>query len=256
MAPDIECVTLWRDREYLDKFKGRLDLIDYAESMNIPVGATKEFSYSEDENMFHISYESGELEDPAYPGHAVEYPGLVLKKKSVGLLDTPDVPARLTIDFKEGTPSRVFNVDTEEEYTDSLSMFHYLNEIGGQHGVGRIDIVENRFVGMKSRGCYETPGGTILHAAHLDLECLTMDREVMRIRDGLSLKYTELVYNGYGVFFVCEKGVLGWRGLADTVCCCCCLYVFFWSTQVLVQSRNGFFEQRHGPRATPCDRQY
>jgi hypothetical protein len=96
------CVTLWRDREYLDKFKGRLDLIDYAESMNIPVGATKEFSYSEDENMFHISYESGELEDPSYPGHAVEYPGLVLKKKTVGLLDTPDVPARLTIDFHRG----------------------------------------------------------------------------------------------------------------------------------------------------------
>lgn len=207
MAPDIECVTLWRDREYLDKFKGRLDLIDYAESMNIPVGATKEFSYSEDENMFHISYESGELEDPAYPGHAVDYPGLVLKKKSVGLLETPDVPARLTIDFKEGTPSRVFNVDTQEEYTDSLSMFHYLNQIGGQHGVGRIDIVENRFVGMKSRGCYETPGGTILHAAHLDLECLTMDREVMRIRDGLSLKYTELVYNGYGCF--CSRKGLG-----------------------------------------------
>ena len=102
MAPDIECVTLWRDREYLNKFKGRLDLIDYAESMNIPVGATKEFSYSEDENMFHISYESGELEDPSYPGHATEYPGLVLKKKSVALLDTPDVPARLTIDFEKG----------------------------------------------------------------------------------------------------------------------------------------------------------
>jgi argininosuccinate synthase len=199
MAPDIECVTLWRDREYLDKFQGRLDLIDYAESMNIPVGATKKHSYSEDENMYHISYESGELEDPAYPGHHTEggYPGLVLKKKSVSLLDAPDVPARLTIDFEQGNPVRVRNVDDGTEHTNPLAMFEYLNEIGGAHGVGRIDIVENRFVGMKSRGCYETPGGTVLNAAHLDLEILTMDREVMRIRDGLSLKYAECVYNGY-----------------------------------------------------------
>ena len=199
MAPDIECVTLWRDREYLDKFKGRLDLIDYAESENIPVGATKKHSYSEDENLYHISYESGELEDPAYPGHHTEggYPGLVLKKKSVSLLDAPDEPARLKIDFVEGNPVRVLNVDDGTEHTEPLPMFQYLNEIGGAHGVGRIDIVENRFVGMKSRGCYETPGGTVLSSAHLDLELLTMDREVMRIRDQLSLKYAELVYNGY-----------------------------------------------------------
>lgn len=167
--------------------------------MNIPVGATKKHSYSEDENMYHISYESGELEDPAYPGHHTEggYPGLVLKKKSVSLLDAPDVPARLTIDFEQGNPVRVRNVDDGTEHTNPLAMFEYLNEIGGAHGVGRIDIVENRFVGMKSRGCYETPGGTVLNAAHLDLEILTMDREVMRIRDGLSLKYAECVYNGY-----------------------------------------------------------
>ena len=197
MAPDIQCVTLWRDRDYLAKFEGRQDLLDYAESQGIPVTATKKHSYSEDENMMHISYESGELEDPAFPGHANSYPGLVLKKMSKDLKDTPDEPARLTMDFESGDPVRVLNVDDGTELTDPLDIFLYLNEIGGEHGVGRIDIVENRFVGMKSRGCYETPGGTILHKAHLDLELLTMDREVMRIRDGLSLKFAELCYNGY-----------------------------------------------------------
>jgi argininosuccinate synthase len=195
--PQVECVTLWRDPVYLDKFKGRLDLIDYATKMNIPVGATKKHSYSEDENLMHISYESGELEDPAYPGNGEEYPGLVLKKKTRDINDCPDTPARLTIDFERGDPTRVYNWDDGTTVTDPLELYLYLNEIGGVHGVGRIDIVENRFVGMKSRGCYETPGGTILYHAHLDLETLTMDREVMRIRDSLSLKFAELVYNGY-----------------------------------------------------------
>ena len=195
--PTVECVTLWRDPEYLGKFKGRLDLIEYAEQMNIPVGATKKHSYSEDENLMHISYESGELEDPSFPGHKEEYPGMVLKKKTRDIKDCPDEPAKLTIDFEAGTPVRVHNYDDGTEHTDPLDLYLYLNEIGGVHGVGRIDIVENRFVGMKSRGCYETPGGEILQRAHLDLETLTMDREVMRIRDSLSLKFTELCYNGY-----------------------------------------------------------
>merc|ERR1712137_824475 len=112
-------------------------------------------------------------------------------------MDTPDKPANLTLDFVKGVPTKVRNDDTGEEFTGSLELFDYLNEIGGEHGVGRIDIVENRFVGMKSRGCYETPGGTILYSAHHDLEVMCMDREVMRIRDQLSLKYAELVYNGF-----------------------------------------------------------
>lgn len=109
------------------------------------------------------------------------YPGLVLKKKSVDINDAPDTPASLTIEFESGFPTRVKNEAAGVDITNPLDLFLYLNEIGGAHGVGRIDIVENRFVGMKSRGCYETPGGTVLHMATRDLECLTIDREV-RIR--------------------------------------------------------------------------
>jgi argininosuccinate synthase len=196
MDPTLECVTLWREPDYCAKFPGRQELLEYATSHGIKVTATKKHSYSEDENMMHISYESGELEDPAYPGHNEEYPGMVLKKKSVDIIDCPDEPANLTIGFEKGTPVYVKNVDDGTEYTDPLGLFLYLNEIGGAHGVGRLDIVENRFVGMKSRGCYETPAGTILYSAKLDLEMLTMDREVMRIRDTLSDKYAEICYNG------------------------------------------------------------
>lgn len=196
MDPSLQCVTLWRDPVYCEKFPGRGELLEYATAHGIHVTATKKHSYSEDENMMHISYESGELEDPAYPGHNHEYPGLVLKKKSVDINDCPDVPANLTIGFEKGTPVYVKNVDDGTVIEDPLELFMYLNKVGGEHGVGRIDIVENRFVGMKSRGCYETPGGTILFSAKLDLELLTMDREVMRIRDQLSDKYAELVYNG------------------------------------------------------------
>ena len=196
MDPNLECVTLWRDRDYLERFEGRLDLIEYAQSEGIPVSATKKASFSEDENCMHISYESGELEDPAFPGHTREYPE-EMWKKTTPLEDTPDTPANLTIDFESGSPVRVTNVDDGTVHSSPLDLFLYLNELGGMHGVGREDIVENRFVGMKSRGCYETPGGSILFRAHLDLETLTMDREVMRIRDGLSLKFSELLYNGY-----------------------------------------------------------
>jgi len=197
LDPSIQCVTLWRDPEYLEKFKGRPDLIDFATQHGIPVGQTKKHSYSEDENLMHISYESGELEDPAYPGNLRPYPGQVLKKKTRDIADCPDEPANLKIDFVKGNPVRVENQDDGTVIEDPLDLFVYLNKIAGEHGVGRLDIVENRFVGMKSRGCYETPAGTVLQRAHLDLETLTMDREVMRIRDVLSLKFAELCYNGY-----------------------------------------------------------
>ena len=197
MDPELECVTLWRDPSYCQQFEGRTDLIDYATKHGIKIGQTKKHSYSEDENSLHISYESGELEDPAFPGHAEEYPGLVLKKKTVDIMDTPDTPVDLTIDFHKGIPVKVKNENDGTEIADGLGLFNYLNTVAGEHGVGRIDIVENRYVGMKSRGCYETPAGTVLHSAHRDLETLTMDREVMRMRDMLAVKYSELVYNGY-----------------------------------------------------------
>lgn len=205
MDPKLQCVTLWREPEYLAKFEGRQDLLDYAEQRGIPVTATKKHSYSEDENIMHISYESGELEDPAFPGVSSgnEYPGLVLKKKTVDIDDAPNVPLGLEIDFEKGQMVAIREYDPKgtlirsDISRDPLSLYARLNEVGGEHGVGRIDIVENRYVGMKSRGCYETPGGTILMAAHLDLELLTLDREVMRLRDSFALKYAELVYNGF-----------------------------------------------------------
>jgi len=197
MDPSLQCVTLWREPEYCAKFNGRQDLMAYASQFGIPISQTKAHSYSEDENALHISYESGELEDPAFPGSKNEYPGLVLKKKTKDIMDTPDTPVNLTVSFVKGIPSEVRNDDDGTVMHDSVAMFDYLNKIAGEHGVGRIDIVENRYVGMKSRGCYETPAGTVLYSAHHDLELLTMDREVMRIRDQLSLKYAELVYNGY-----------------------------------------------------------
>jgi len=197
MDPTLTPVTPWREPEYFEQFEGRQQLIEYATKHEIPVGATKEHSYSEDENLLHISYESGELEDPAFPGHNNAYPGLVLKKKSVDIMDTPDTPCDLTISFTQGVPTKVTNVSDGTVIEDPLELFLYLNKVGGDHGVGRIDIVENRYVGMKSRGCYETPGGSVLHAAHVDLETLTIDREVMRIRDTLGVKFTELIYNGF-----------------------------------------------------------
>jgi len=203
MDPTLKCVTLWREPEYIEKFEGRQDLLAYAAQHGIPVSQTTKHSYSEDENIMHISYESGELEDPAYPGVGRDYPGLVLKKKTVDLLDAPDAPAKIELDFKEGAPCGLREYDAAgakvvaETGDDPLALFHRLNVLAGAHGVGRIDIVENRYVGMKSRGCYETPAGTVLAQAHLDLETLTVDREVMRLRDSLSLKHAELVYNGY-----------------------------------------------------------
>lgn len=204
MNPNLECVTLWRDPAYVAQFVGREDLIDYATKHGISVSQSKAHSYSEDENMLHISYESGALEDPAFPGlitaedgQSEEYPGMVLQKKSKDIMDTPDAPKDLVISYKSGIPVKVTDRAAGVEVTDSFGILSYLNTVGGEHGVGRIDIVENRFVGMKSRGCYETPGGSILHAAHHDLELLCIDREVMRIRDQLALKYGELVYNGY-----------------------------------------------------------
>lgn len=215
LDPRLETITLWRDPSYCQRFQGRRDLQNYAIEQGI-VGANsvdddkpKVWAYSEDENCLHISFESGELEDTAYPGKQfarlpdaekpslVEYPGLVLQKTITALKDTPDVSDVLKIEFEQGYPVRVENLRTNEIKTDAVDLFFYLHDTASRHGVGGIDIVENRFVGMKSRGCYETPAGSVLFSAHHDLELLTMDREVMRIRDSLTQKYSELVYNGY-----------------------------------------------------------
>lgn len=193
LAAGLDCVVPWRIPEFYNKFQGRQDLLAYAKERGIPIAmdAGNRPPYSMDDNLFHISFESGVLEDPAAtpPDSTHRYTTPLAKCK-----ETPD---DVQIWYDKGDPVRVKNLTTGEEASTPASMLKLLNRLGGVHAIGRIDIVENRFVGIKSRGVYECPGGTILRAAHLDIEALTADREVVRIRDGLSIKYSELVYNGF-----------------------------------------------------------
>ena len=191
LAPDLEIVAPWKEREFLDRFQGRKDLLEYAAEHGIEVEASAEKPFSTDENLMHRSYESGILEDP------FAAPPADMFKLTRSPQDAPDEPARLEIHFKDAIPIRVVNLETGKSREDPLELFLFLNEIAGAHGVGRIDMVENRFVGIKSRGVYETPGGTVLHFALRDLEGIAMDREVLRLRDALSPKFTELIYNGF-----------------------------------------------------------
>ena len=192
-ALDTEAIVIspWKDPEFLAEFKGRSDLIRYAEKWNIPVKASLTKSYSEDENLMHISHEAGALEDPSFrpPENVFSW--------TVSPQDAPDSETILEIEFKDGYPIKVTNLNNGVVKEDSLELFYYLNEIGSQNGVGRVDMVENRFVGIKSRGVYETPGATILWTAHRDLEGIAMDKEVMHLRDMLSPKFAELIYNGF-----------------------------------------------------------
>jgi argininosuccinate synthase len=191
LAPKREVIAPWKDREFLNTFRGRSDLIRYAREHEIPVEATAEKPYSSDENLMHRSYEAGILEDPMTP------PPADMFRLTRALEDTPDTPVNLEIHFDDSMATRVVNLDDGTSHDDPLSLFIYLNELGGIHGVGRVDMVENRFVGIKSRGVYETPGGTILHHALRDLEGIAMDREVLRLRDSLSPRFAEFIYNGF-----------------------------------------------------------
>jgi argininosuccinate synthase len=191
LNPKIRCIAPWRDAEFIESFKGRTDLLNYCMKHGIPVDAKPKANYSVDENLFHTSYESGMLEDAACP------PDDSMFKMTVSPKDAPEQSETLRIEFDNGIPVKVTNLSDNTEVTGPLALFLYLNKMGGKHGVGRIDIVENRFVGIKSRGVYETPGGTILRAAHLDLEGICMDREVKRITEGLSNEFARLCYNGF-----------------------------------------------------------
>uniref|UniRef100_A0A5F8AF22 Argininosuccinate synthase n=2 Tax=Macaca TaxID=9539 RepID=A0A5F8AF22_MACMU len=164
----------------------------------IPIPVTPKSPWSMDENLMHISYEAGILENPKNQAP----PGLYTKTQDPA--KAPNTPDILEIEFKKGVPVKVTNVKDGTTHQTSLELFMYLNEVAGKHGVGRIDIVENRFIGMKSRGIYETPAGTILYHAHLDIEAFTMDREVRKIKQGLGLKFAELVYTGFWHSPECE----------------------------------------------------
>ncbi|RIA92452.1 argininosuccinate synthase [Glomus cerebriforme] len=191
LKPDIKVIAPWRIPEFYERFPGRQSLLDYAAEKNIPVVQTKSKPWSTDENLFHISYEAGILEDPNVT------PPKDMWKLTVDPEDAPNKPERITITFQHGVPIKVVNNDDGTVKTDSLDLFIYLNTIARRNGIGRIDIVENRFIGIKSRGCYETPGGTILRTAHIDLEGLVLDRQVRALRDQfITPQFSQLLYNG------------------------------------------------------------
>ncbi|MEM6780266.1 MAG: argininosuccinate synthase [Pseudomonadota bacterium] len=189
LKPDIQVLAPWKMEEFLTRFEGRQDMLNYADQYGIPVKASRSKPYSEDDNFLHISHEAGILEDPNAACAEDVY------SRTTSIADAPDEADIITITFQEGIPVSVAH--DGKTVTGALDLFTYLNDLGTKHGIGRIDMVENRFVGIKSRGVYETPGGEILYKAHRDLEGLTMDREVMRIRDRLSIDMAHLIYNGF-----------------------------------------------------------
>jgi len=190
LAPDLQVIAPWRLEEFRKAFPGRAEMIAYAEKHGIPVRATAEKPYSIDRNLLHISYESGVLEDPWFDASSPEMEDMYIL--TVSPEKAPDEPEYVELEFEAGNC-----VAVNGERLSPLGVMEKLNELGGKHGIGRVDMVENRFVGMKSRGVYETPGGTILYVAHRKIESLTMDREVMHLRDSLIPKYSALVYNGF-----------------------------------------------------------
>ncbi|MEE2961023.1 MAG: argininosuccinate synthase [Myxococcota bacterium] len=191
LAPDLEVYAPWKDQEFLDKFQGRTDLINFAEEHGIHIPVTLKKPYSTDENLMHKSYESGLLEDPNHIADDAIFTVCTNPTKA------PDKVETIEIEFKDGIPIRVKSQESGRVETDPLPLFLFLNELGRKHGIGRIDIVENRFIGIKSRGIYETPGGTILHIARRDIEGIAMDAEVLRLRDMFAPKLAEIIYNGF-----------------------------------------------------------
>jgi argininosuccinate synthase len=190
LAPELRVIAPWREERFREQFPGRAEMIAFAQANKIPLEATAEKPYSTDRNLLHISYESGVLEDPWFDASSPEMRNMY--KLSVAPEDAPNEPEYVELEFENGNCIAV-----NGKTLSPLGVLQRLNKLGGKHGIGRVDIVENRFVGMKSRGVYETPGGAILHFAHRQMETLTMDREVMHLRDGLIPKYSELVYNGF-----------------------------------------------------------
>lgn len=190
--PDVTIIAPWKEAEFLEKFTGRTDLLNYAKDNNIPVTSTLAKPYSIDENLMHTSYEAGILEDPELT------PPDDMYKKTLSPMEAPDEMLTLTIEFNRGIPLKVTDHNNKQTIEHNLlAIFSYLNEVGGKNAIGRIDIVESRFVGMKSRGIYETPGGTILHKAYQDLETMVLDREVILMRAINAPKIGQLIYNGF-----------------------------------------------------------
>jgi argininosuccinate synthase len=191
LAPKLKIIAPWREWG----FCSRRDLIDYAKQKDIPISVTKEKPYSIDQNLFHTSYEGGTLEDPWME------PPEDLFSQTTSPEEAPDRPLYVEIEYKRGNPVAVNGTRLQP-----ARLLERLNALGAAHGIGRVDLVENRYVGMKSRGVYETPGGTLLHAAHRGVESITLDREVLHLQDSLIPRYAELVY--YGYWFSPERRML------------------------------------------------
>lgn len=199
LEPNIQIIAPWRRQDFRDTFPGRTEMIDYCRDHNINVEASASKPYSMDRNLLHISYEAGILEDPWFDPTVPDNKDMF--KLSVDPEDAPDEPEYVELEFEQGNC-----VAVNGERLSPGKLLKKLNELGGKHGIGRVDLVENRFVGMKSRGVYETPGGTILLQAKRQVETLTMDRDLMHLRDTLTPKYAELVY--YGFWYAPEREAL------------------------------------------------
>lgn len=203
LQPDITVIAPWRDPEFYNRFPGRDALLNYAAEKGIPVSSTKSKPWSMDENLAHCSYEAGVLEDPS------RSPPEDMWKLTVNPLKAPDKPEYFTVEFTKGIPTKLeYSEDGKTKtVTEAVELFTVANTIARRNGVGRIDIMENRFVGIKSRGCYETPGLSMLRTAHIDLEGLVLDREVRAIRDQfITINYGRILY--YGLYFSPEREFL------------------------------------------------
>jgi argininosuccinate synthase len=196
LAPDLKILAPWRDPFFRERFPGRTEMIEYCREHKIDVEASASKPYSMDRNLWHISYEAGILEDPWFDPTTPENRSMF--KLTQDPMLAPDEPQYIELDFQEGN---CVAIDGKEG--SPAEIIHSLNSTAGKHGIGRVDLVENRFVGMKSRGVYETPGGTILLHAHRQLETLTMDRDLMHLRDSLIPRYAELIY--YGFWYAPER---------------------------------------------------
>jgi argininosuccinate synthase len=190
LAPELRVIAPWREERFRKQFPGRAEMIAFAKTNDIPVAASAEKPYSVDRNLLHISFESGVLEDPWFDASSKEMRDMY--KLSAAPEDAPNKPEYIELEFEQGDC-----VAVNGKPLSPLDVMQTLNKLGGKHGIGRVDIVENRFVGMKGRGVYETPGGAILYFAHRQMETLTLDREVMHLRDSLVPKYSTLIYNGF-----------------------------------------------------------
>jgi len=199
LAPELKMIAPWRVKKFRQQFPGRAEMIAFANENKIPVEASVSKPYSMDRNLLHISYESGVLEDPWFDASSPQMRDMY--KLSAAPEDAPNEAEHVDLAFDAGNCVAVNGMSLSP-----LGVMQALNKLGGRHGIGRVDIVENRFVGMKSRGVYETPGGAILHFAHRQMETLTMDREVMQLRDSLIPKYSTLVYDGF--WFAPEREAL------------------------------------------------